>query len=198
VRLLFVVPGPAAFLGDAMAGLAARGHDVTLLTAAPAWTGAAGIAVHELPVAPGPWLQTGARLHRRVSERPWAAAPHVQREWIRHRGPLLPAAGDWIAERAAAFDLAVFAPCASATTWAGVPLVHAPVVLHPALRDEPALHLPVVDVVLRMAGGLVFASSEEAALAGRFVRTRPWLVVDEGSPVALDRYERFLRSGARR
>jgi len=194
VRLLFVVQrygaevagGAEAACRELSTRLAARGHDVHVLTSC---------ALNYLDWAdaypPGDGELDGVLLHRLTARRlrdervfgpltGRALYGHrptplfLQQEWMRQQGPDLAGLDAWLTERAGGFDVTVFVSYLYATTWRGLPVAAgpAPTVLLPAAHDEAPLWLPLFDLLLRIPTAFAFLTEEEGELIGRRCRVR--------------------------
>ena len=189
MRLLFVVQryGVEIFGGAEQASrmfatrLAARGHDVEVLTSCalsyvdwadhypPGTSVLEGVTVHRLPVvAPRDPAMFGP-LNGRVNANPHPTPLLLQRHWLRMQGPLLSGQAAWLRARARDFDVAVFFTYLYATTSHGLPVAGAlvPTLFHPLAHDEAPFWLPVFDTTLRSATQLAFLTEEERDLVSR-------------------------------
>jgi len=189
VRLLYVVQrygrevagGAETHCREFATRLAARGHDVEVLTTCAAshagWAnfyaeGSStldGVPVHRLAVARPRDDHFFARIDERVM---WGVRPaplHLQQRWIELLGPLVPGLAPWLAERAGGFDAVIFFTYIFPTTWSGLPVASAlaPTVLHPTAHDEPALDVRLYDLTFRHPSGFAFSTEEESALVAR-------------------------------
>lgn len=173
--------------------LARRGHEVQVVTTCArsyiTWenelpTGTEeleGVLVHRLPVASPRDIRLFGRLSTRVLASPLDVAFHLQREWMRLQGPLVPQLPAWLEENSGGFDAVIFFTYLYYTTWAGMAATRAPTALRPAAHDEPPLHLPIFDGIFRLADGFAFGTPEERALVGRRFRvSRPSQVTGIG------------------
>ena len=208
MRILFVVQrygrevagGAETCCREFATRLAARGHDVEVLTSAALsyidWAnhfpgGTAdldGVAVHRLPVTGQRADRFFTPLNTRVV---WGHKPvplHLQHQWMRAQGPWIPDLVPWLVERAAGYDVVVFFTYLYYTTWAGLPAAAAlaPTVLHPTAHDEPPIALELYRTMFRHPSAFAFLTEEELALVeSRFPIGRPNEVVGVG--VELDR-----------
>jgi glycosyltransferase involved in cell wall biosynthesis len=197
MRILFVIQrfgesiigGAEGHCRDLAIRLAARGHDVNVVTSCALsyvdWSNAylegtskdQGVTVHRLRVG----QPRSNALWPRVVGPGVRPAPHLQREWHRLLGPWLPGLPDWLDEHSGGFDIAHVFVYLFWTAWAGVAHARCPVTLQVTAHDEPPLYLPMFDQVLRFADGLTFNSDEEAKLVERRFRLqRPSAVTGNG------------------
>lgn len=162
--------------------LAGGGHEVEVVSTCarsyitwanelPPGTGEVdGLPVHRLPVSRPRDIELFGRLSSRVLAAPLDVAFHLQREWMRLQGPLLPGLPDWLEEHSGRFDAVIFFTYLYFTTWRGIAASRAPIALRPTAHDEPPIHLPIFDGVFRLADGFAFGTPEEAALVRRRFR----------------------------
>ena len=207
MRLIFVVPryglgvlgGAELFCRGLATRLAGRGHDMTVVTSSAVsyvdWAnvldaGASedeGVMVHRLPVAHPRDPERFNRLHDRVlARRPHPPAPLLQEAWMRAQGPWIADLPAWFEAHASSADAVAFFPYLYATTWLGLPAASRaglPTVLHPCAHDEPPLHLPIFDGLLRRPDGYAFLTPEEAELFRTRVR-RPIRSLVVGTGIA--------------
>ena len=176
--------------------LAARGHDVEVLTTCAAshsgWANVYpegdseidGVGVHRLPVSEPRDEDFFARVNERVV---WGVRPapvHLQVRWIELQGPLVRGLGPWLAERAGGYDAVIFFTYLFYPTWAGLPAVSAsaPTVLHPTAHDEPALGVRLYDTMFCHPSAFAFSTEEEAALVTRRFRIgQPHAIIGIGT-----------------
>lgn len=203
MRLLFVVqrygaevPGGAELACREFATrLAARGHDVEVLTSRavsyvdwadsyPAGTDEiAGVRVHRLGVSAPREDRIFGPMHARVPFGAHRVPPFFQREWMRIQGPHLPELAPWLRARAGGFDRVIFFTYLYYTSTAGLPAAAGltRTVLHPTAHDEPPLYLSLFDVTMRLPSALAFLAEEEAELvAERFHTTQPSTITGLG------------------
>lgn len=167
--------------------LAARGHDVDVVTSCAVsyvrWedhypSGADdvdGVTVHRLPVERERDIGLFGPLNGRTV---WGRKPvpfHMQREWMRMQGPLLPQLVPWLEANARGYDAVVFFTYLYYTAWAGLPVAAglAPTVLHPTAHEEPALELPLFETTFRHPTAFAFSTPEERDLVCRRFRISP-------------------------
>jgi glycosyltransferase involved in cell wall biosynthesis len=189
VRLLFVVQryGEMIFGGAEQASrmfatrLAARGHDVEVLTSCalsyvdwadhypPGTTELEGVVVHRLPVVSPRDPAIFGPLNGRVNANPHPTPLLLQRAWLRSQGPTLVGQAEWLRERAGGYDVAVFFTYLYATTALGLPVAASlvPTLFHPLAHDEPPFWLPVFDTTLRSARRMAYLTEEERDLVAR-------------------------------
>ncbi|MGH9180733.1 MAG: glycosyltransferase [Acidimicrobiales bacterium] len=203
MRLLFVVQR----YGKQVAGgaelccrryatrLAARGHDVEVLTSCALnyvdWANALtpgteiidGVKVHRLPVVRPRNNDLFGLLNARTVAGRKPIPLYLQEAWMRAQGPLVEDVVPWLRERAGGYDTVIFFTYLYYTTWAGLPAAAGlvPTVLHPTAHDEPPLYLPLFDMVMRMPHAFGFLTEEEGELVRRRFRVeRPSQVVGIG------------------
>jgi glycosyltransferase involved in cell wall biosynthesis len=210
MRLLFVVQrygeevfgGAEVFSREFATRLAARGHDVHVVTScavsyvdwanryAPGTSEIDGVTVHRIPVDRPRDNDLFNALNVRVNAGMRPTPLHLQHAWMDLQGPHLPELPGWLDEHAGAFDVAVFYTYLYWSTWAGLPAAgrHVPTVLHPTAHDEPPLYLAIYDLMFRLPSAFGFLTPEEAALVtGRFRMRRPNVTTGVGVDLALDR-----------
>ena len=192
MRLLFVVQryGEKIFGGAEQASrmfatrLAARGHDVEVLTSCalsyvdwaehyPPGTGELeGVTVHRLPVVSPRDPAIFGPLNGRVNANPHPTPLLLQRAWLRSQGPTLAGQTEWLRERAGGYDVAVFFTYLYATTALGLPVAASlvPTLFHPLAHDEPPFWLPVFDTTLRSAAQMAYLTEEERDLVALRLR----------------------------
>ncbi|MBW3614318.1 MAG: glycosyltransferase, partial [Actinobacteria bacterium] len=175
--------------------LAGRGHQVEVVTSCATsyvdWADVYdvgtetldGVQVHRLPVARVRQDRYFGPLNARVVWGPEPAPLHLQSEWMRMQGPLLTGLPRWLREHAAGYDCCSFFTYLYYTTWAGLPAAapYVPSVLHPTAHDEPAIHLPIFDLLFTLPSAFGFLTEEEEALVSwRFGVRRPSAVTGIG------------------
>lgn len=193
MKLLFVTPRYGADIAAGAEGaarefatrLAARGHEVHALTSCarsyvdwadvfhPGTSDVDGVTVHRLRVRAPRDDRFFAPLNARAVYGHKPVPLLVQREWMRMQGPEVAGLGEWMAEHAPSFDVAVFTPYLYFTTWAGLPAAAAvgtPTLLHPAAHAEPPFELPLFDTMFRHATGFAYYTEEEHDLVRRRFR----------------------------
>ena len=210
MRILFVVQrygrevagGAETCCREFATRLAARGHDVEVLTSAalsyldwanhfpPGTAELDGVTVHRLLVDGQRHDRFFTPLNTRVV---WGHKPvplHLQHQWMRAQGPWMPGIVPWLVDRAAGYDVVVFFTYLYYPTWAGLPAAAAlaPTVLHPTAHDEPPIALELFRTMFRHPAAFAFLTEEELALVeSRFpIGDRPSEVVGVG--VDLDRH----------
>jgi glycosyltransferase involved in cell wall biosynthesis len=178
VRLAVVSPRYGPEIGGGAEGLArwaatrlARAHDVTVLTTRaidyrtwedhyPAGASRDGeVRVLRFGV---PEPRDGERFDR-FCKRLWGRRPDaaVEERWMREQGPGSPGLLDHLDREGSGYDAVLFVPYVYATTYEGLPLVSDRSVLIPALHDEPAAALRIMDRTFALARGLAFSTPEE-------------------------------------
>ena len=205
MRLLVVIQrygadvfgGAEAYARQLATRLAARGHEVDVLTSCArdyvTWANhypegsevIDGVTVHRLPAAIER-SHLAAEMDLRVfTSRTWLA-PHVQREWVRQQGPWLPGLVPWLQAKSGGYDANIFVTYLYYTAWAGLPAAQAPSILHPTAHDELPAYLPVYDQLFRFPRALAFLTPEEGDFVSRrFRTTQPSIVTGIG--IELDR-----------
>jgi glycosyltransferase involved in cell wall biosynthesis len=203
MKLLFVVqryghdvPGGAeVFCREFATRLAARGHDVTVLTSCAVnyvdWanhypegsTVIDGVTVHRLAVDKPRDDPTFNALNARTIAGHFPIPLYMQQEWMRMQGPALGGLRSWLETNVGGFDVAVFFTYLYFTSWAGLPISSSfvPTVLHPTAHDEPPLYLPLFSSMFKLPSAFGFLTEEEAALVQRRFRPRrPSVVLGVG------------------
>lgn len=176
------VPGGAeTFCREFATRLAARGHEVEVLTSCavsyvdwanhyePGSAEVDGVVVHRLPVVEPRADRLFGPLNARTST---ASAPlplHLHRAWMRMQGPAVRGLVPWLEQRSASFDVASFFTYLYNTTFEGLPVASAltRTVLHPTAHDEPYIYRPIFDVLFRAPHAFGFLTMEEAELVRR-------------------------------
>lgn len=203
MRLLYVVQryghevagGAELHCREFATRLAARGHDVEVLTSCATshvdWanvypdgeTELGGVRVHRMRTTQLRDAYLSGPLDERVV---WGHKPvplHLEQRWMELQGPLLPDLVPWLVERAPDYDAVIFFTYLYYPTWAGLPAASglAPTVLHPTAHDEPSLCVRLFDTTFRQPSAFAFSTEEEAALvARRFRVSRPSAVIGIG------------------
>ncbi|HLG00800.1 MAG TPA: glycosyltransferase family 4 protein [Acidimicrobiia bacterium] len=203
MKLLYVVQrygaevagGAEGHARDFATRMAARGHDVDVLTSCavsyldwanhypPGVEDLGGVRVHRLPVTRPRDQRLFGDLDARVTS-PAVIPRWLQEEWMRLQGPWMSELAPWLTSRAREYDLAVFVTYLYFTTWAGLRAVPSglPTVLHPTAHDESYLYLRLFDRMFTRPDGFAFLSPEEEALVRRRFRVRqPGVVVGVGA-----------------
>ncbi len=101
-------------------------------------------------------------LDGRLRVAPQAASLADARRWIALNGPMCPGLVDAVADADA--DVVACYPYLFATTVDAIAVSRAPVVLHPAAHDEPALYLSAFRRSFREIDGFVYHTRAERAL----------------------------------
>ncbi|MGH8981718.1 MAG: glycosyltransferase family 4 protein, partial [Acidimicrobiales bacterium] len=206
MRLAFVSPrygagivgGAEAHLRELAEGLAARGHQVRVLTtgaldpdsweneAAPGVTVEDGVEVHRFESVPNPDRPGRDALdHRVLGGAPLGAADELA--WVSSRYEA-PGLVRHVAEEGARYEAIVYAPYLAWTTLRCLPVAPERSVLVPCLHDEPAARLRVVRAALAGAADVWFLSEPEHALAHRLVTLGEHCTVGGGVNVP-ERYD---------
>lgn len=200
VRLAFVTPrygagvvgGAEAQAREAAVGLAARGHEVEVLTTvavdAVTWEPALrpgvvvedGVTVRRFEIEPGAGTHRRDALDRRVlsggpldlaEELAWVDARFAVPALARHltdEGGELAGAG---------YDAVVYTPYLFWTTLRCLPLTRPRSILVPCLHDEPLARLAVARATLAAAADVWFLSEPEHQLAHRLAPLGPHRVI---------------------
>jgi glycosyltransferase involved in cell wall biosynthesis len=183
VAVVVVRFGPAITGGAEMharqvaARLAARGHDVTVLT-----TCADDYVTWADAFAPGETREGELRVVRfpvrkQRDLRRWEAAmqPFLERCWsagdeecvLQEQGPDCPALLDHLRRHGGAYDAVIFFTLLYAPTVLGVPLMWDRAILVPTLHDEVSAQLDMQARAIRLARHVMWNSPEERDLAER-------------------------------
>lgn len=198
--------------------LAARGHDVTVLTSCArdydTWADAYppgveridGVDVHRLGVVAPRATSRFDAVSRRVAgaTRP---DPVVEEAWMFEQGPILRGFGPELRRLAVPADVVIFFTYLYATTVHGLSELGglAPAILHPTAHDEWPLRLPSIRSAFDRVDGLAVSTPEERELVELRFRPRvPCEVIGIGfeeparrpSPTDVRRFrDRFGLSG---
>jgi glycosyltransferase involved in cell wall biosynthesis len=172
-----ITGGAEMHAGLVGARLAARGHDVTVLT-----TCAQDYVTWANALPAGETREDGTRVIRfpvrgeRDLKR-WEAAmqPILQRCWtaddeqtlLREQGPDCPALLDHLRDHGSDYDAVIFFTLLYLPTVAGIPLVWDRAILVPTLHDELSAHLDAQARAIRLARWVMWNSPEEQELANR-------------------------------
>ncbi len=210
MRLLFVVQryghevagGAEAACRDVATRLAARGHEVRVLTTcARSYTTWAdeyppgeeeldGVVVERLPVRHPRDLELFARADARLDGLGNRANDSLQRSWAWLQGPDVPALPAAIQHHAAHHDVAVFFTYLYATTRVGLAAAagRIPTALVPCAHAEPPLRWRINRRTFELADRRLFLTPEEAELVtGCFPSRAPAHTVGLGTDVGLAR-----------
>ncbi len=211
MRVLFVVQrygvgvvgGAEKYVADLATGLAAEGHDVSVLTScatsyqdwgdvcAPGTEVVEGVTVHRLAVTAARDNDRFLPLHARaVDVRATPLWPVAQARWSRLMGPDLDGAEEALARLVPAADVTVFVGYHYAHTMRHVRTAAAfgPVVVVPTAHPEGALHVGVVRQMFEHADRVVCLAPEEGELVsglfdvGDLVRVAPCPVAPRPQP----------------
>lgn len=195
VRLAFVTPrygaemvgGAEAQMREAALGLAARGHEVEILTTVatdaqtwapavePGTTTDGAVTVRRFELVPGSDPAARDALDHRVLS---GRSLEVQDElaWVDARFQV-PALVRHLTEEGGGYDAVVYSPYLFWTTLRCLPLTRARSVLVPCLHDEPLARLRVVRATLAAAADVWFLSEPEHQLGHRLAPLGPHRVV---------------------
>ncbi|MFM7062355.1 MAG: glycosyltransferase family 4 protein [Actinomycetes bacterium] len=213
MRLLFVVQrfgagvvgGAEKYVADLATGLAADGHQVTVLTSCATsyedWSDVCrpgtevvdGVTVHRLAVTSARDNERFLPLHARaVAPSPVPLWPVAQERWSRLMGPDLAGAELALAELVPQADVTVFVGYHYAHTMRHVRTAAAfgPVVVVPTAHPEGALHVGVVRQMFEHADRVLCLAPEEGELLGGLfdvadrVRVAPCPVAPRPLPAA--------------
>ncbi len=195
MRLAFVTPrygadlvgGAESQVREAALGLAARGHDVEVLTTvavdAQTWAPAlapgnerdGAVTVRRFPIAPGADRAGRDALdHLVLSGRPVDLADELAWADARFRSPALVR---HLTDHGGGYGAIVYSPYLFWTTLRCLPLTRARSVLVPCLHDEPPARLRIVRATLAAAAEVWFLSEPEHRLAHRLAPLGPHRVV---------------------
>jgi glycosyltransferase involved in cell wall biosynthesis len=138
-----------------------------------------GVAVHRIESQAG----RGEGFHPlsgRLLADPEHAGEEDSERWVDLQGPKSPALLS--AVEASDADVIAFYPYLYYPTIRGLPRVRERAILHPAAHEEPALHLPLFDVLFSQCRGFAFHTrSERRLVVDRFgVATTPQVVIGLG------------------
>ena len=138
-----------------------------------------GVTVRRFPTASRRTLDY-FELDGRLRVSPQTATLAEARRWVALNGPMCPGLVDAVATSDA--DVIACYPYLFATTVDAIAVAQAPVVLHPAAHDEPALYLPAFRRSFRDIDGLVYHTRAERDLMEDVfhVGARPQVVLGLG------------------
>ena len=138
-----------------------------------------GVTVRRFPTASRRTLDY-FELDGRLRVSPQTATLAEARRWVALNGPMCPGLVDAVAASDA--DVIACYPYLFATTVDAIAVATAPVVLHPAAHDEPALYLPAFRRSFRDIDGLVYHTRAERDLMEDVfhVGARPQVVLGLG------------------
>ncbi len=140
----------------------------------------AGVRVHRFRSLPKDVVAFDRR-SRAVFPAPGLLSEAEAMEWVEMQGPVAPGLVE--AAEASDCDVVTFHPYLYWPTVEGVNRLGPRAVLHPATHDEPPVRLAVFRRVFERAGGRVFWTDEERALAERLfpsITTAPQIVLGLG------------------
>jgi glycosyltransferase involved in cell wall biosynthesis len=138
-----------------------------------------GVTVRRFPTASKRTLDY-FELDAKLRVAPQRASLAEARRWVALNGPMCPGLVDAVAGSDA--DVIACYPYLFATTVDAIAVAPAPVVLHPAAHDEPALYLPAFRRSFRDIDGLVYHTRAERDLMEDVFRVgaRPQVVLGLG------------------
>ena len=138
-----------------------------------------GVTVHRFPTASRRSLDY-FELDARLRLAPTMASLEESRRWIALNGPMCPGLVDAVS--AGDGDVVACYPYLFATTVDALAVSRAPVVLHPAAHDEPALYLSAFRQSFRDIDGFVYHTRAERQLMEYAYRigSRPQIVLGLG------------------
>ena len=138
-----------------------------------------GVTVRRFPTA-SPRTLDYFELDSKLRVAPETASLVESRRWVALNGPMCPDLVDAVAESDA--DVIACYPYLFATTVDAIAVARAPVVLHPAAHDEPALYLSAFRRAFRHIDGLVYHTRAERDLMEDVFRVgaRPQVVLGLG------------------
>ena len=138
-----------------------------------------GVTVRRFPTA-SPRTLDYFELDGRLRVAPETATLAESRRWVALNGPMCPDLVDAVAGSHA--DVIACYPYLFATTVDAIAVANAPVVLHPAAHDEPALYLSAFRRAFRHIDGLVYHTRAERDLVEDVFRVgaRPQVVLGLG------------------
>jgi glycosyltransferase involved in cell wall biosynthesis len=138
-----------------------------------------GVTVRRFPTA-SPRTLDYFELDGKLRVAPQTASLADSRRWVALNGPMCPDLVDAVADSDA--DAVACYPYLFATTMDAISVARAPVVLHPAAHDEPALYLPAFRRSFRDIDGLVYHTRAERDLMEDVFRVgaRPQIVLGLG------------------
>ncbi len=172
-----VIGGAEAQVRDAARGLAARGHEVEVLTTCAedhhTWANSLppgveveeGVTIRRFETVPSSdpllWASIERRMH--AGEK---LSPSDELAWVSGR-LMVPELYLYLAEAASRYDAIIYSPYLFWTTLYCLPLAPEKSILIPCLHDEDYAYLEVVRACLAGAAGVWFLSEPEHQLAHR-------------------------------
>jgi glycosyltransferase involved in cell wall biosynthesis len=195
MRLLYVVQR----YGEMIAGgaeqhcrelaerMAKRGHHVEVVTTCahsyrdwhnvyePGMSVVNGVIVQRLTVTRPRDYPLFDEMNRKMVTGTGARPLFAQREWMRLQGPFAASLPAWLRRNARRFDCVICVTYLYYTTWAAMETVPglAPIILHPTIHDEPALHLSIFDGLFHAPDAFALSTPEEIDLIRRRFRIDP-------------------------
>lgn len=138
-----------------------------------------GVTVHRFPVARQRTMDYFA-LDGQIRTAPSSVSVAVGRRWMAMNGPMCPDLVDAVASSDA--DVIACYPYLFATTVDAIAAAQAPVLLHPAAHDEPALYLKAFRRTFGNVDGFVYHTMAERSLMESVfpVAARPQIVLGLG------------------
>jgi glycosyltransferase involved in cell wall biosynthesis len=172
-----ITGGAEKLARDVALRLAARGHDVTVLTTCAedyvSWADV--LPAGESLDGPLRVLRFPVRQERDLARWEAAMQPILSGRWtpededrvLHEAGPDAPELLDHLGEHGAAYDAVIFYTLLYLPAVAGIPLVWDRAILVPTLHDEVAAHLLAQARAIRLARWLMWSTPEERDLAAR-------------------------------
>ncbi len=162
--------------------LAARGHEVTVLTTTaqdylswanhfpPGDSELAGVAVRRFPVARRRWMLPFNLWARKVYQ---GGQPlDVQWRWLVRQGPYTPQLIQHLVEHETDYQAIVYYTYLYFPTAAGLPLTPRRALLVPTAHDEPTLYLPLYRPLFHLPRVIIYNSEAERELVWRVFGNR--------------------------
>jgi glycosyltransferase involved in cell wall biosynthesis len=167
--------------------LAARGHEVTVLTSCalnyvdwsnhfpPGDSVVNGVRIKRLPVAHQRDSAKFSELHSNILRHVQTATTAEQIKWLDAMGPVLKNQSSELRRLASNIDVAVFMTYLYPTSVFGLPTLagDVPTVLQPTAHDEPPAHLPIYRNLFHTADSFLFLTEEEKESVKRIHHVEP-------------------------